>query len=200
MGSPSDIDFVELGPGRGTLASDVVRLFQHFRQKVFGESKLSFRFVEVSETLSKLQYDVLCGTKLECAMPPDCYQAGYSKIGHFPMYWYRDLDSVPNDKFAFFLAHEFFDALPIHKFVKGKNGWRELYVDVKSSSENELQFVLLPEVTIATKLIKVCVFFKITNTLKDWNEVSFNLRVTKLEITSRYARWPEALFQILRRG
>jgi len=32
----------------------------------------------------------------------------------FPVYWYRDLKDVPRE-FNFLVAHEFLDALPIHK-------------------------------------------------------------------------------------
>ena len=31
------------------------------------------------------------------------------------MYWYKHLEEVPRE-FSFFIAHEFFDALPIYKF------------------------------------------------------------------------------------
>ena len=156
---------VELGPGRGTLANDIVQTFQHFRQKIFGTTRMSFHFVEVSETLSKIQFNNLCGKRLdwnevggdwESNVKEECYQSGMSKFGDIEMHWHRDLDSVPDDGFTFFLAHEFFDALPIHKFVQTDKGWREIYVDVKPGSDNTLHFTQLPEATLATKLIKVC--------------------------------------------
>lgn len=35
-----------------------------------------------------------------------------------PVTWYRTLDQLPSESgFTAFIAHEFFDALPIHKFV-----------------------------------------------------------------------------------
>lgn len=32
--------------------------------------------------------------------------------------WHRTLDSVPKDAPLLAVAHEFFDALPVHQFVK----------------------------------------------------------------------------------
>lgn len=36
----------------------------------------------------------------------------------FPIYWYRSITDLPQG-FHFYIAHEFFDALPIHKFQVG---------------------------------------------------------------------------------
>lgn len=36
----------------------------------------------------------------------------------FPVYWYRDIRDLPQD-FHFYIAHEFFDALPVHKIQVG---------------------------------------------------------------------------------
>lgn len=47
----------------------------------------------------------------------------------FNQFRYQRLECVP-PKFSIFLAHEFFDALPIHKFEKVNNDWREVLVNL----------------------------------------------------------------------
>ncbi|KAK3912432.1 Protein arginine methyltransferase NDUFAF7, mitochondrial [Frankliniella fusca] len=54
------------------------------------------------------------------------YQRGVMDDGT-PVYWYYSIGEVPNN-FSCYLAHEFFDALPIHKFKKTAEGWREILV------------------------------------------------------------------------
>jgi SAM-dependent MidA family methyltransferase len=44
--------------------------------------------------------------------------------------WHRSLEEVPRDAPAIFIAHEFFDALPVHQFQKTERGWCERLVDV----------------------------------------------------------------------
>ena len=50
------------------------------------------------------------------------------------VHWHSSLRSVPK-AFSLFIAHEFFDALPINKFVKSKEGWREVLIDVDTESK-----------------------------------------------------------------
>lgn len=45
------------------------------------------------------------------------------------MYWYRRLEDVP-EGFILLVAHEFFDALPIHKFHKTYAGYKEVLIDI----------------------------------------------------------------------
>ena len=47
---------------------------------------------------------------------------------------------------SFVIAHEFFDALPVHKFQKTKeNEWREVCIDMDYSEDgpHHLRFVLM---------------------------------------------------------
>lgn len=44
----------------------------------------------------------------------DCKEKYITKYG-YPLMFHEGLEYVP-EGFSFFLAHEFFDALPIHKF------------------------------------------------------------------------------------
>lgn len=51
------------------------------------------------------------------------------------------------------VAHEFFDALPIYKFEKTDEGWRELVVDLEEdpASTYHFRFVLAPGPTQASR-------------------------------------------------
>ena len=50
------------------------------------------------------------------------------------MCWHESLRTVPKG-FSLFLAHEFFDALPVHKFVRTAEGWREILIDIDPDSK-----------------------------------------------------------------
>lgn len=159
-GSPSQIQMVELGPGRGTLMDDIMRTFQSLNKSLTGTS-ISIHFVEISPYLSELQHKNLSDIKLvkytHNINKNGCTQQGKSKYGH-QMFWYKHIEDVPKDAFTFFVGHEFFDALPIHKFVKENNVWKEVYVDLCPESEDtKFRFVLMPHSTPASQtLIKAC--------------------------------------------
>lgn len=68
-----------------------------------------------------------------------CYQSGTTRSGT-NIKWYSSIFDVPQEHFSLILAHEFFDALPVHKFVKTDNGWREVLIDF-SANTNELCYV-----------------------------------------------------------
>lgn len=100
-GTPEPIHYVELGPGRGTLARDVLR-----SARKFGLTP-RVHFVETSPALKALQL----------AAVPDAI-------------WHDDLSTVPNSGPVLLVANEFLDALPIRQLVKTPQGWRERMVAV----------------------------------------------------------------------
>ncbi|KAJ7365287.1 NADH dehydrogenase [ubiquinone] complex I, assembly factor 7 [Desmophyllum pertusum] len=57
----NNVQLVELGPGRGTLASDMLRVFSKFPEL---HSKVSLHLVEVSPALSEIQEKMLTGRLL----------------------------------------------------------------------------------------------------------------------------------------
>ncbi|TKA57808.1 hypothetical protein B0A53_00957 [Rhodotorula sp. CCFEE 5036] len=115
QGAPRKVRVVEVGPGRGTLLADILRTFsalpEHSRPPV-----TSIHLVEASQQLRGVQK-----LKLETT--------GFKET---ETVWYGDIKEVPisEDEFTIFVAHEFFDALPIHVFENTQNGWREVLVDV----------------------------------------------------------------------
>lgn len=148
-GRPKQLQLVELGPGKGSLASDVLRVFSQLRS-VLGEASVSLHLVEVSPALSLVQAQNLTGNRSREADGEDdpVYRRGETEAG-LPVSWHRRLDDVPTG-FSIFIAHEFFDALPIHKFQRTEKGWREVLVDVDPEKSDGLRFVVAPSSTLAS--------------------------------------------------
>lgn len=69
--------------------------------------------------------------------------------------WHRSLDDVKGEAPALYIAHEFFDALPVHQFQRTGRGWRERLVDVAQDpgDPHHLRLVLAPNETPASKLL-----------------------------------------------
>ena len=147
---------VEIGPGTGSLMTVIVNTFRQL-QMLEG---LTINMIEVSPFLRKLQQKTLNELLLnkdilmEFAEQDDKpYEEIYNEELGFRIRWfssfdqYKDFD-LKNDNTQphLFLCHEFFDALPHHKF-KYKNGnWHEIMIDKKRT--------LLEEVSGIEKLDK----------------------------------------------
>ncbi|KAL7416202.1 S-adenosyl-L-methionine-dependent methyltransferase [Mrakia frigida] len=100
-GSPSKVKLLELGPGRGTLMADVLRTFKSF--PALSKSITTIDLVETSPVMQAMQ------------------KVALEKVGlpeGVEVRWFDWMEEVPKDPstFTLFLAHEFFDALPIHLF------------------------------------------------------------------------------------
>ncbi|XP_063366213.1 protein arginine methyltransferase NDUFAF7 homolog, mitochondrial isoform X2 [Cydia amplana] len=129
MGPGRPLQIVELGPGKGTLMSDVLRVLHRLGYK---PKDLSIHLVEISDTMQTVQAHQLCASHKGCDVDSPHYCEGETTSG-IKVYWYYDLKKVPCN-FSWYIAHEFFDVLPIHKFEKTEEGWRELLIDI---DENE---------------------------------------------------------------
>ena len=148
---------VELGPGRGTLCEDILRTFKQLNHSL-ESSKFSIHFVEVSPALSNVQHQKLVATSNQNIDKnvQNFYMSGYSS-SNVPIYWHKTLDDIPEECCSFFIAHEFLDALPVHKFIKADGRWNELYVDIdRECTDIKFRFVMMKNPTPASKmLIKV---------------------------------------------
>ncbi|KAM3602524.1 uncharacterized protein V6R79_005705 [Siganus canaliculatus] len=151
-GRPKQLQLVELGPGKGSLASDILRVFSQL-SSVLGQASVSLHLVEVSPALGRIQAQILTGDRNQEAEAEDeiIYRRGETASG-LPVSWYRRLDDVPAG-FSIFLAHEFFDALPIHKFQRTQKGWREVMVDINVEKPEQLRFVVAPSPTLASSTL-----------------------------------------------
>ncbi|KAJ0061115.1 hypothetical protein NL108_007855 [Boleophthalmus pectinirostris] len=149
-GRPEQLQVVELGPGKGSLITDVLRVLRQLRS-VMGGASVSVHLVEVSPVLSALQAEALTGERshvTEAEGEEPAYRHGNTPDG-IRVSWYRRIQDVPPG-FSVHVAQEFFDALPIHKFQKTPRGWREILVDIDPEKNHQLRFVLSPNATLAS--------------------------------------------------
>ncbi|XP_023601981.1 protein arginine methyltransferase NDUFAF7, mitochondrial [Myotis lucifugus] len=121
---------------------------------VLKKCDISIHLVEVSQKLSEIQALTLTEEKvpLERDAGSPVYMKGVTKSG-IPISWYRDLQDVPKEH-SFYVAHEFFDVLPVHKFQKTPQGWREVLIDIDPQVSDKLRFVLAPCATPAEAFIQ----------------------------------------------
>lgn len=138
MGQPEKVNLIELGPGRGTLLADLLRGSAKF---VNFTKALNIYLVECSPTLQKLQYNTL---KCEDEPVGDGKRT-VSKLCGAPVFWHASLEQVPSGSPTIIIAHEFYDALPIHQFQKASRGWCEKMVDL--TEDSSFRFVLSPQPT-----------------------------------------------------
>jgi NADH dehydrogenase [ubiquinone] 1 alpha subcomplex assembly factor 7 len=99
LGAPAKFCLIELGPGRGTLMSDILRatrVMPGFRESA------AVHLVETSPTLRKLQAQ---------------------KLGE-AVTWHETVASIPDGP-AIVIANEFFDALPIRQYEFHQGQWME---------------------------------------------------------------------------
>ncbi|KAJ3606578.1 hypothetical protein NHX12_026099 [Muraenolepis orangiensis] len=152
-GSPNRLQLVELGPGRGSLTNDILRVFGQLRSAL-GQTEVSVHLVEVSPRLSQVQAQLLLPAEQSQQAASDdqpVYRQGTTAAAGLPVSWYQRLEDVPRG-FSVFLAHEFFDALPVHKFQRTPRGWREIMVDVDPEKKDELRLVIVPAPTLASSI------------------------------------------------
>lgn len=129
QGKPGQVNFVEFGPGRGTLAHDVLQVFHKFVGKSGASPRVGVTFIEASLVLRKEQWKYLCHESSELSTT-ETGHASTTKWGG-PVTWVeseKDIVSGPDDC-NYVVAHEFFDALPVKSFSRTKDGWRELLVE-----------------------------------------------------------------------
>lgn len=144
MGQTPSLQLVELGPGRGTLAADMLRIMCKLG---FLQQNISLHLVEVSPAMRQMQRKTLCGDHNSPHMTTNSCNTKYG----VPVTWYEHPEQVPKG-FSCFIAHEFFDALPVHIFQK-KDEWREVLVDIDVKSSDRLRMVLSKAPTPASKTL-----------------------------------------------
>ncbi|MDH3232526.1 MAG: class I SAM-dependent methyltransferase [Alphaproteobacteria bacterium] len=102
-GRPDPVNLVELGPGRGTLVADVLRTIGKIAPAF--DAAVAVHLVETSPALRAAQA---------------------SALGARP-HWHEAIEDVPQAP-TILIANEFFDALPIHQYVRRGRAWHERLV------------------------------------------------------------------------
>ncbi|XP_023215282.1 protein arginine methyltransferase NDUFAF7, mitochondrial-like isoform X3 [Centruroides sculpturatus] len=117
------------------------------------EEDVQLRLVEIGPRLSAVQEETLCSNRTEAILDRLEYKRNVTR-GGVPVTWYRSLFDVPQ-AFSFYVANEFFDALPVHQLRKTEKGWREVLVDEDPEArECRLRYVLSREETPVCKLFR----------------------------------------------
>jgi NADH dehydrogenase [ubiquinone] 1 alpha subcomplex assembly factor 7 len=125
-GRPSQVNLVELGPGRGTLMADILRIGRHTPDWL---KAVQVHLVEINPRLRQTQAELLSDSAPQ---------------------WHESLSTVPDGPIML-VANEFLDALPIRQLVFWNGAWRERLVDwslesgfhyVVSAGPSALSFLL----------------------------------------------------------
>lgn len=98
----------EIGPGRGTMISDILRTIGQLAPDLYEAATV--HLVETSPALRTIQQVTLA-----------------PHVGKLA--WHESFDEIPPG-FLLFVANEFFDAVPVRQFVKTANGFRERMVGI----------------------------------------------------------------------
>ncbi|KAJ9562512.1 hypothetical protein OSB04_007672 [Centaurea solstitialis] len=180
MGQPNRVNLVEFGPGRGTLMADLLRGAKKFEKFT---KALHIHMIEVSPALKKIQ-KVTLKCNEEDGADTDAGENAVSALTGTPVSWHANLEEVPTgskdaNKATLYamlyirkksgthkllseravptiiIAHEFYDALPVHQFQKASRGWCEKMIDV--AEDSKFRVVLSPQPTPASLyLLKRC--------------------------------------------
>lgn len=119
LGRPLPVVVAEIGAGRGTLMTDMLRTFARLDREL--TSAASFAVVETSPRLARLQKEVLAGAPAAVS-------------------WHEEIGTLPGNAPLLIVGNELFDAIPIRQFVRAGDEWRERLVEV--GDDGELRFAL----------------------------------------------------------
>jgi len=125
----TELCLAELGPGRGTLMMDILRVFSKIES--FNKS-VEVRMIDINEQMIAEQ-------KKKLSAYPD-----------MNIEWKESIDDLPK-KPLLLVCNEFFDALPINQFVMTEKGWREKMINL--DVDDNLSYSLSNDITPHTALI-----------------------------------------------
>jgi len=106
LGRPSPFNLVELGPGKGTLMSDLLRIGNAVPEFL---KAAQVQMIETSDKLIEKQKQAL--------------------HEHKNINWHKSIQEIPSQP-TLVIANEFLDVLPIRQYVKVNKEWREHAIGV----------------------------------------------------------------------
>lgn len=118
LGKPDKCVICEIGPGRGTLMSDLLRAAGKLAPDMLRTAQVAM--VETSARLSTVQQKKLANNAAEIT-------------------WHQSLETVP-EAAMILVANELFDALPDHQYVRHQGHFVERMVSVSDAPQPELCF------------------------------------------------------------
>ncbi len=124
MGSPTTVQLVEYGPGRGIMMSDILRTAR-LDKGFFAAVRLTL--IETSAALEAKQGEHLGG----CGVP---------------VQWASRVENVPAGP-TLVIGNEYLDCLPIRQFImkdrfKGSDGWHERMIDIHPQNPDKLIYTI----------------------------------------------------------
>ena len=108
LGSPKKFALLELGPGRGTLMQDALRILKSVDGLL---QSMQLNFLEISEPFRKIQR---------------------KNLSEYNLYFIENIDQLDRENIPLIIiGNEFFDALPIKQFQKQNGNWHERLIGLK---------------------------------------------------------------------
>lgn len=167
------VRLVEMGPGKGTLMTDLLRVARTFPP--FHKALGGVHMVETSRSLREVQKKALGAVESEPAASEGVVAAAAAaatsskgggqeeeeewerggarasrqakwtlpSLGGLGIDWHDDIRQVPVGGPLLIVAQELLDALPVHQFEFTKDGWRERLVDMDEDPETPHHFKLV---------------------------------------------------------
>lgn len=161
IGKPTDIQIVEIGPGKGTLICDVIKTSMKSFKDHCGASLRMIHLVETSPAMREEQrrkleeldldldativFEDQASSKSENA-PPNVPKKDSKQV--IRVQWHDSFASVKANAPkmpTFIVCQELIDALPIHAFEKTIDGWRERMIDVAAKSDEDDEELQKPQ-------------------------------------------------------
>jgi NADH dehydrogenase [ubiquinone] 1 alpha subcomplex assembly factor 7 len=102
MGAPASVTIAELGPGRGTLMADGLRVFKRVPGFL---DRVTVALIETSPVLRETQKETLRGSPI-------------------PLQWHESIEPLPQGPLIL-IANEFIDALPVRQLLREGGRWHE---------------------------------------------------------------------------